>query len=97
MPKCFLYNLLMIGTIVFFGVGGFCWSVLFVAPRKWIFTKVGWMVADRWRLHTGDMDMYNKFGKVLYGVAIFVIMTGLVTIIILVVLQEMKIFGVGCL
>lgn len=98
MPKCFLYDLLKIGSLIlFFGVGGFCWFVLHGTPRKWFFTKVGRMVADRWGLYHGDMDMYNKFGKVLYGVAIFTIMTGLVTLIILVILKETKIFGVGCL
>lgn len=96
MQKCFMFNLLVDISIVISLVGGLCGFVLLTAPRRWIFTKVGLMVWKRWMNGLGDMDMYNRFGKVIFVTAALGLMMGFVLMTILVVLQEIGVFGVGC-
>lgn len=96
MPKCFLYNLIMIFALGLFGVGGVCFFVLEFAPRRWLFTKVGLMILQRWRTHWGDMDIYNRLGKILYVVCLTGMMGGFAIMSVVLFLQELGIFGVGC-
>lgn len=96
MQKCCAFDLIVNTSVAFSLVGCFCEFVFIVAPKRWTLTKVGFMVWQRWGNGHGDWDMCNKFGKILYGAAIFGIGVGMISLCVLIALQEMKLFGVGC-
>ena len=78
-----------------FGVGGVCLFILKLAPRRWIFTKVGLMILQRWRTHWGDMDIYNRLGKILYVVCLMGMMGGLAIMSVVLFLRKMGILALG--
>lgn len=97
MQKCFLFNLLISISGIILLNGLLCQFLMLIVPKRWIFTKVGFMVWKRWMGGLGDKDMYNKFGKILYGAVAFGMVAGLGPMSVLIALQKMGIFGLGCM
>ena len=96
MQKCCAFDLIVNTSVAFLLAGSFCEFVFIAVPRRWTLTKVGFMVWKRWGDGRGDWDMYNKFGKILYVATILGMGIGMVSLCVLIALQKMKLFGVGC-